>query len=153
MSTSIYTATAGPADPKAGTRAKIYSGLALLTPLLSFLASFGVFSAPQANALTGLATAVAGVLSAFGFGLAAKKTTEQTKNGTFDPAPEPEPPISTADQIANAIPTVLKDAADTIAAKTSDVETIKKAAADAFGQLPVVGGLAEELINGFIPGR
>lgn len=79
--------TVGPVDPSAGTRAKLYSGLALLTPLLSFLASFGVFTSDQSNALIGVSTAVVGALSAFGFGLAASKTNKQVANGTFQPAP------------------------------------------------------------------
>lgn len=91
MTQPVYAPTAGPADPNAGVRAKLYSGLALITPLLSFLATFNIFTSVQVNAVTGALTAVMGVLSAFGFGLAATKTHTQVKNGTFEPAPPPPP--------------------------------------------------------------
>jgi hypothetical protein len=51
--------------------------------------------------------------------------------------------ISTAQQIADAIPTVLQAAAD----KQAEVDLIKNVAANTFGQLPVVGGLAADLIR------
>ncbi len=103
------TQTIGPADAKAGTRAKIYSGLAVLTPLLSALATFGVITTEQGGALVGLATAATGVLSAFGFGLAATKTNQQVKDGTFDTAPPPvvvspiDQPLETLGQLQRAV--------------------------------------------------
>ncbi|UXE04422.1 holin [Mycobacterium phage Funsized] len=123
-----YTPTAGPVDPNAGLRAKLYSGLALLTPLLSFAASFGIFSSDQANALTGVATAVVGALSAFGFGLAATKTNKQVANGTFDAAPTS--PVLDAFQSINAVKDhVDATVADAQAKVTQGVDAIKSAAA------------------------
>lgn len=139
-------ATAGPADPGAGTRAKLYSGLALLTPLLSFLATFGIFTGDQANALVGVSTAVVGALSAFGFGLAAKKTTAQVANGTFQPAPAN--PVADAFQ---AIDAIAAHAADTkAAAAVSGVADALGAIQSAVsllpgGNRPDLGGLANLL--------
>lgn len=148
MTTPIYTATAGPADPNAGSRAKLYSGLALLTPLLSFLATFGVFTSDQSNALIGVSTAVVGALSAFGFGLAAKKTNKQVANGTFDPAP---PPVVVApiDQPLEALTTIQKaanDAVDQVQAKVSDGINFITAAAS------MIPGGAPANPGGLLPG-
>lgn len=143
MSTPIYTATAGPADPNGGLRAKFYAGLAVVVPLLSFLATLGVLTSDQASAITAALTSVTGLLGTFGFGLAAVKTNKQSKNGTFDPAPPPAPVISTAEQIANAIPAVVQGLAD----KQAEVDLIKNVAAGALGNLPGIGGAAADLIR------
>lgn len=83
--TKIY--TTGPVDPNASQRGKLYATLTVLTPLLSALATFGILNDDQANASIGFITSAVGLASAFGFGLAAKKTGEQVKNGTFEAAP------------------------------------------------------------------
>ena len=86
--------TLGPADPNAGTRGKIYSVLTLITPLLGFLATFGILNADQANSINGFIAAATGLLGTFGllgFGMAAKSTKKQLDNGTFEAAPEPAP--------------------------------------------------------------
>lgn len=152
MSTPIYTATAGPVDPKAPLVAKIYTVVSSLLGLVTLAQTFHLLNDTQAAGINGVASAGLGLVGAVTTALAAFRTNKQLKNGTFDPAPEPvvvAPPISTADQIVNAIPSVLQQAADGLA----EVDKVKQAAADAFGNLPIVGGLAEQLINGFIPGR
>lgn len=112
MTAPIYTATAGPADPNASTRAKLYAGLAVITPLLGFLATFNIVTTEQGNAITGFITAAMGLLGVFGFGLAASKTNKQTKDGTFDQAPAS--PVLDAFQAINAI----KDHVDATVADT-----------------------------------
>lgn len=82
-----YYTTVGPADPKAAGRAKVWASLAVVTPLLAALATFGILSDDQANALNGAITAGIGLMTAFGFGFAAKKTNEQVHNGTFQAPP------------------------------------------------------------------
>jgi hypothetical protein len=106
MTDSIYTyitpdgsPTQGPADPNAGARGKLYSGLALVLPLLSFLATFGIFTSDQVDSLSGFITAGMGLLGAFGFGLAAVKTNKQIKNGTFEPVP-PAPASAVIEQLS-----------------------------------------------------
>lgn len=139
MSSPIYTATAGPADPNAGTRAKVYAGISAALGVVGFLATFKVLTADQALSIKDFAESGMNLAGSFGLGFAAVKTNKQTKNGTFD-AP---PVISTAEQIANAIPTVLQAAAD----KQAEVDLIKNVAATTFGQLPVIGGAAADLIR------
>lgn len=143
MSSPIYTATAGPADPNAPIRAKVYAGISAALGIVGFLATFKVLTADQALSIKDFAESGMNLAGSFGLGFAAVKTTKQTKNGTFDAPPPPAPVISTAQQIADAIPTVLQAAAD----KQAEVDLIKSVAANTFGQLPVVGGLAKDLIN------
>lgn len=96
--TKIY--TLGPTDPNAGTRGKVYSVLTLVTPLLGFLATFGILNTDQANSINGFIAAATGLLGTFGFlgfGMAAKNTNRQVKDGTFDPVPPVEPhPVTSA---------------------------------------------------------
>lgn len=152
MSSPIYTATAGPADPKAPAIQKFYTVLSGLLGLVGIAATFGLVTQDQAASVGGVATATTTLLGAVGTLVASFRTKKQINNGTFDPAPPPvivAPPISTADQIANAIPNVLQQAADGIA----EVEKIKQAATTAFGNVPLVGGLAQQIINSFkLPG-
>lgn len=104
--TAVYTAvqTAGPADPNAPTRGKFYAALTVLFPLIGALATFGVMSTDQASAITAFATAALGLAGTFGFGLAAKNTNKQVKNGTFDAAPvDPNAPVLNAFEQLNAI--------------------------------------------------
>ncbi|ORA25151.1 hypothetical protein [Mycobacterium aquaticum] len=127
--TKIY--TLGPADPNAGVRAKLYAGLALITPLLSALATFGIVSTDQANAATGFVTAAVGLLSAFGFGLAAKNTNRQVKDGTFDPVPPAEPhPVTSAFDGLTQLQAGVNAAVDQAQAKVAEgVAAIQGAAA------------------------
>lgn len=145
MSTPIYTATAGPADPKAPFMAKLYAVLGSLGVLVGAGSTFGLITADQAASINDVSSSVGTLGLSVVTLIAAFRTNKQVKNGTFDPAPEPvlPPQISTATQIANAIPTVLQEAAD----KAAEVDVIKQAAATAFGNLPVIGGLAEQLIK------
>jgi hypothetical protein len=138
--------TLGPTDPNAPFAQKFYAISTGLLGIVGLAATFGLITSDQAASLTGVAGAAGTLLGAVGTAIAAFRTKKQLNNGTFDAAPPPivvAPPISTADQIANAIPGVLQAAADGVA----QVEKIKQAAADAFGHLPVVGGLAEQLID------
>lgn len=101
MSDTPYTATAGPADPNAGTRAKIYSSLKLITPLIGLAATFGLLTQDQVSAVNGAiaaGTTLLGAFGLFGFGLAAKNTKTQLNNGTFDAAPQ-LPAVSALEQM------------------------------------------------------
>lgn len=150
MNSPIYTATAGPADPKAPLAAKFYTVLTGILGMVGIAKTFSLITSEQAASINGAGTAAVAFVGALGTLVAAFRTHKQLNNGTFDAAPDPvvvAPPISTADQIVNAIPNVLQDAAD----KLTDVEKIKQAAADAFGSVPIVGGLARQLIDQFTP--
>ncbi|AER48670.1 holin [Mycobacterium phage Ares] len=135
--------TIGPADPNAPTRAKVWAGLAVIAPLLSFLATFGILSSDQANAINGALTAVVGVLTAFGFGVAAKKTSEQVKNGTFDPAPPPPPPVLVppAMSAVEGITAVANQFNDLVTGVTSGVKHVQDVVGGLAGAIPGLSGL------------
>lgn len=147
-------ATAGPADPNASMRAKVWASFAVLTPLLAALATFGILSDEQANALNGAVTAAVGLLSAFGFGFVAKKTNEQVKNGTFDPAPT-LPAYTALEQMA-----ILRDqaaaevdrAVSTVQAGAEAMTSATQVAASVLGAVPIPGaqqavGAVQDLLD------
>lgn len=151
-STTPGGATAGPADPNAPGRAKLYAGLAALTPVLSFLATFGIVTSEQVNAISAALTAGIGLLGAFGFGFAATKTSAQVKNGTFDSAPV-LPAVPALEQLA-----ILRDqaaaeverAVTTVQSGVDTMTTAAQAAAQVLGQVPGGGPAAQavqELID------
>jgi hypothetical protein len=117
-------ATAGPADPNAGVRGKIYAGLAVLTPLMSFLAAFGVLTGEQVNGINTFLSSAVGLAGLFGFGFAAKKVSDQKKNGTFEAAPN-LPVLNTFEQL-NAIKVAVDDTVTTtqqqVAAATAAIQ-------------------------------
>ncbi len=99
MSSPIYTATAGPADANAGARAKAYTVLSGLLGLIPVLTVFKVISTDQGVAIGNFSEAAIGLAGAFGFAFVAKKTGNQVKDGTFDPAPQ-LPAVSALEQLA-----------------------------------------------------
>lgn len=135
MSDQTQFQTVGPADPNAGMRAKLYTGLAVVTPLLSFLATFGIFTGEQVNAISGFLTATLGLLGTFGFGLAATKTNKQVHNGTFTEAP-PDPVGNVFEQLG-----ILKGQVDrTVADATNQVSNAAAMIQSAVSTIP--GGSA-----------
>lgn len=149
MSDQTKIQTAGPVDENAGVRGKSYAVLAVAFPLIGALATFGVLSVDQANAITGFATAAMGLAGAFGFGVAAKNTNKQVKNGTFDPAPV-LPAVHALEQLV-----ILRDQATTevdraVANVQTGVDTITAAATGVLGGIPGAGPIAaavQDLIN------
>lgn len=147
--------TLGPADPNAGLRAKVYSALTVVTPLLSALATFGILDSKQANALTALATAGVGVLSAFGFGLAAKNTNKQINNGTFTEAPVfTPPPAITAVDAVKAVGDQFTDFARTVAAGVQHVQDTAVGLVPGLSALLSAGNAVEpgSLVDNFLKG-
>ncbi len=146
MSSPIYTATAGPVDPNAKWRQYLYTGASILLKVVGLVVLIGGLRQGQADAIGQVVSGLLTLTGSVPADVAAIKTKAQRGNGTFDAAPDPvvvAPPISTAQQIADAIPGVIQAAAD----KQAEVDLIKSVAANTFGQLPVVGGLASDLIN------
>ncbi|TDO18113.1 hypothetical protein EV580_1295 [Mycobacterium sp. BK086] len=147
--------TAGPVDPNAPTRTKTYAVLAVIFPLIGALATFGVLSADQANAITGFGTAAMGLAGAFGFGFVANKTNKQVKNGTFDapppPPPAPElPPAMSAVQSVQAVSNAFTDFSQSVA---QGVQLVQGVAAAVPGLSAVVapGGLVDQFLRGKTP--
>lgn len=99
MTAPYYTATAGPADPKAPFAAKAYTVVSGLLGLVAIASTFGVITQEQGAALGGLGTAATGLVGAGITAIAAFRTTKQVKNGTFDKAPE-LPSVPALEQLA-----------------------------------------------------
>lgn len=149
MSDQTQFQTIGPADPNAGMRAKLYTGLALVTPLLSFLATFGIFTGDQVNAISGFLTATLGLLGTFGFGLAATKTNKQVHDGTFQQAP-PDPVGNVFEQLD-----ILKGQVDrTVADATSQVANAAAMIQSAVSNIPggntVMSGPVGDLVQSML---
>lgn len=130
MSDQTKINTAGPVDTGAAGRAKLYAGLALVTPLLSFLATFGIFTADQVNSVNGFLTAALGLLGTFGFGLAATKTNKQVHDGTFDQVANP---VTDAFQ---AIAVIRQQADDTLNSAVTQAAQATQAIQNATAMLP-----------------
>jgi hypothetical protein len=138
--------TAGPADPKAPGYAKLYAILAVVGPLVSGLATFGILSNDQAGAVNGALTALLGLLSAFGFGVAAKRTSTQVNNGTFDKAPE-LPAVSALEQLK-----ILRDQAGAevdraVANVQSGADLIASATTTVLNAIPGASGVVQDLLD------
>ncbi|BDY33144.1 hypothetical protein [Mycolicibacterium mageritense] len=89
------------------------------------------------------AVAVGGALTgAAGSAVAASKTRAQRADGMFEPAPEVVVP-SPADQVIQALPTVVEQAAQAAA----ELDRVKQAAIDALGTAPGVGPLVKQAIE------
>jgi len=121
--------TLGPADPKAPYIAKMYAVVGGLLGLVTAASTLNLITTEQATAISNAGTSILGTVGTVIAAIAAFRSHKQVNNGTFDAAPEPVvvSPISTAQDILDAIPVVLKEAADTIATKTADVKAIKQA--------------------------
>lgn len=150
MSDQTKIQTAGPEDPKATTRAKVWAGLAVVGPLLSALATFGIMSNDQANAINGAVTAALGLMTAFGFGFAAKKTSEQVNNGTFDAAPE-LPAVSALEQMKILRDQATYEVEQAVANVQNGADMIAAATTGVLGALPIPGAAqAAQTVDGAV---
>ncbi|QHB37781.1 holin [Mycobacterium phage Imvubu] len=146
--TPIYTATAGPADPKAPLAAKAYTVVSGLLGLVAVASTFGVITAEQGAALGGLGTAATGLVGAAITAVAAFRTNKQVKNGTFDPAPPPvivapiDAPLENLVQLQKAA----NDAVDQVQAKVADGLNFIQAAAS------IIPGGAPANVGTLLPG-
>lgn len=148
MSSPVYTATAGPADVNADARSKGYAVLSGLLGLIPALTVFGVLSGEQGTAIGTFVQAGIGLAGAFGFAFAAKKTSGQVKDGTFDPAPQ-LPAVSALEQLA-----ILRDQAShevdkNVAAAQAGADAIQATATAVAKSLGVAGAVTDVGNAGF----
>lgn len=143
MTQPYYTATAGPVDANAGARAKLYAGLAVITPMLGFLATFNIVTTEQGNAISAFITAAMGLLGVFGFGLAASKTNKQTKDGTFDPAP-----ANPVGNIFEQLGQIKTQVDDTVVHATTQVAQATAAIQGAVSMIPGGAGISNAVMAG-----
>lgn len=136
--------TLGPADPKAGWRAKAYAALSAMLGLITLAATFGLIPAIQGAVLTNIVEGVIGLLGAGGLAVAAAKTRQQVGNGTFDRAPEPAPERNAFDALGQ-LQTQVNSAVDQAQTKvTEGVAAIQGAAS----LLPGGSFVADAVLNG-----
>lgn len=147
MASQIINTTAVAVDPNVGARSKLYAGLGLALPLISFLASFNIFTTEQGNALAGFLTAGAGLATAFGFGLAATKSNNQAKNA-IDLDALPAPIVTPAVAAVDAIATVASQYNDLINTVTSGVQQVHDTVGNLAAVLPGLPGV----FSGLAPG-
>jgi hypothetical protein len=130
MSSPIYTATAGPVDPKAPAAAKFYTVLTGILGLVGIASTFGLVTQEQAASLGSVGTAVTTLIGAVGTAVASFRTHKQLKNGTFDPAPDPvvinQSPVLDAFEalgtIKQHVDDTVKNAQDSVAAAVSSIQ-------------------------------
>jgi len=138
--------TIGPADPKAPARAKLYASLAFITPVLSALSAFNIITTTQGSAVATFLSAAIGLLGAFGFGLAATKTSTQVKDGTFD-AP-PRQPASTVIEQLNEIKTEVDKTVQHAQSQLADGVAAIQGITSLLPGGQVVGGLTNAVLSG-----
>ncbi|APD19267.1 holin [Mycobacterium phage Taptic] len=142
--TATSTATAGPADPNASGRAKAYAVLSGLLGLVPVLSVFGVITGDQGTAIGNAVQAFLGLIGAFGLGIAAKKTSTQVKEGTFDPAPQ-LPAVPALEQLAILRDQAAAEVERNVAAAQAGVDAIQASAtavAQSIGVPTQVTGIA-----------
>lgn len=96
----------------------------------------GFSGALGTGALTGVTTAT--LLAAVGAGLIAAAGVFATPNKSTDVA------LSPADQVINNLPVVVQNVSEAAA----ELERVKQAATDVLGDVPILGPLANAIING-----
>ena len=119
------------------TRLTVYQLGKVASAVLVVLAAWNVIDAGSAAALTSALTAILGL---FGFGasnVAASTVSKQINDGTLDFTG------SAAQQAVEAMGAVAAQAQ----ASVSDLDKVKAAAADLAGSVPVVGPLAQQVID------
>ena len=135
--------TVGPADEKAGLRAKLYAVLAALLGIVGVAQSFGVLDAVQSASIGQIVTAVAALLGGGGFVLASAKTQQQVKDGTFQEAPDivvPEP--SAAISAVQSIGAIANEFNNLVTGVTDGVKTIQDTVGGLTSVLPGLAGIA-----------
>lgn len=145
-----YTATAGPADPKAPFIQKVYAIVASLGVLIGGAATFNVITADQAASLTGVGTALTTLVVSGATAVAAFRTKKQIKNGTFDAAPQ-LPAYTALEQIAILRDQVVREDEDARATAQAGADVIQAVAsnvAKSLGVPSVVTDLGNAGIDG-----
>jgi len=127
--------TQGPADQKAGARAKSYAVLSGLLGLIPVLTVFKIITTDQGVAIGQFVQSGIGLAGAFGLAFASAKVSQQKANGTFDPAPQAPPALTAVDSI-KAIGDQFTDLTSTVAA---GLDLVGRTAAAVPGLGPLVG--------------
>ena len=121
-------------SPKA--RQTVYAVGTIATSVVTLLALWNGINADVANSLVTAITAIGGLLGAGAAATATAVVTRQKRNGTFDQLTPVEQAI-----------TGIQATVDQVNSATSDFERMKDAASGVFGSIPVIGPLAQQVID------
>ncbi|QLF84574.1 holin [Mycobacterium phage Gail] len=119
-------------------RQYFYLGSAAVAGILPLLVALGAVGTDQASALNEILANVGALIGAGAAGTAGVILAKQRKDGTVDAAP-----VSPVEQAIQAIPVVVKQAADAQA----DLDRLRQAATDVVADIPVFGKDAAAAIN------
>ena len=124
----------------AETRRWIYLVSGLAAAIIPILVQVGVIDTGQGESTNTLILTLASLFGAGGAATAARVTHKQIKEGVHDP------PLDPIQQINDALPKVLQQQADA----NATVDMLKQLGGDLVGQVPVVGGIAEQALNSIL---
>jgi len=124
----------------AETRRWIYLISGLAAAVIPILVQFGVLDGGAGESTNTLILTIASLFGAGGAATAARVTHKQIKEGVHDP------PLDPIQQINDALPKVLQQQADA----NATVDMLKQLGGDLVGQVPVVGGIAEQALNSIL---
>ena len=124
MTTPIQ--TLGPADPNAPLFMKIYAVLTSVLSLIAGAQTFHLITSDQAVSLNGVGKAAVALVGAVGTAIATFRTKTQIGNGTFDKAPEPEPPAPhvTAVDAVKAVQNQFTEFTNAVAGGLAQVQSV-----------------------------
>ena len=123
----------------------IYLGGTVVSGIIGITLIWGGIDAGTADSLNQIIGGIGVLLGGSGAaGTAAVRVNKQRKDGTFDTPPSP------ADQVIQALPTVVEQATQAVA----ELDRVKQAATDALGStVTILGPLAKQAIDAIGGGR
>ena len=124
----------------AETRRWIYLISGLAAAVIPILVQVGVLDTGAGESTNTLILTIASLFGAGGAATAARVTHKQIKEGVHDP------PLNPIQQINEALPKVLQQQADA----NATVDMLKQLGGDLAGQVPVIGGIAEQALNSIL---
>lgn len=124
----------------AETRRWIYLISGLAAAVIPVLVQLGVLDGGAGESTNTLILTIASLFGAGGAATAARVTHKQIKEGVHDP------PLNPIQQINEALPKVLQQQADA----NATVDMLKQLGGDLVGQVPVIGGIAEQALNSIL---
>lgn len=127
----------------AETRKWFYLISGVIASLIPIGIQIGIIDAGQGDSTTTLLAALAGLLGGGSALTAAHHTNKQIKEGLHDP------PLDPIQQINEALPKVLQQQADA----NATVDMLRQIGGDILGATPVVGGLAQQVLDQLLPPR
>jgi hypothetical protein len=127
----------------AQTRKWFYLISGVIAALIPIGIQVGIIDTGQGDSTTTLLAGLAGLLGGGSALTAGYHTNKQIKEGLHDP------PLDPIQQINEALPKVLQQQADA----NATVDMLRQIGGDIVGSTPVVGGLAQQVLDQLLPPR